>query len=66
METQCTCRECNEPMTGVWQPALLPGRDGMLLITCENKRCAMYQYTFSEKNYQSVDLSKYVPCTTKG
>ena len=60
------CRCCGHTMDAVWQPGLLPGREGMWLITCRNKTCDMRQYTFSERNYPAVDLSKYVPCKAIG
>jgi hypothetical protein len=43
----------------VWQQPLLPGREGMFLVTCDNRVCGMYSYTFSDRNYPTVDLSKY-------
>lgn len=63
---QCKCRCCAHTMDAVWQPALLPGREGMWLVTCRNKRCGMQQYTFSQRNYPHVDLSQYVPCKAIG
>jgi hypothetical protein len=58
-EPICKCRECQQPMDVVWQQPLLPGREGMFLVTCDNRVCGMYSYTFSDRNYPTVDLSKY-------
>jgi hypothetical protein len=56
----CLCRVCNQPMDVVVQPALMEGRQDMLLVTCDNDECPMWQYTFSDRNYPTVDLNQYM------
>lgn len=58
-EPICKCRECQQAMDCKWQEALVPGREGMFLVTCENKACDLCSYTFSDRNYPTMDLSKY-------
>lgn len=61
----CKCRECQQIMSAVWQPGYA-GREGLWMVTCENKRCEMRMYTFSERNYPVVDLSKYRKVKVEG
>ncbi len=53
------CRCCLKPLEVAYQPHWRPGEAGYLILTCRNESCRVYRHTFSEPDYDAVDLSRY-------
>lgn len=49
LDIPCAC--CGHTMDSAWQQPMYAGMTGYWLITCENKACEMYGFTFSERDY---------------
>lgn len=52
-------------MDAIWQPALLPGRQGYHLVTCWQEGCKMKGHTLDARTYAEMDLSKYLDETSE-
>lgn len=51
---ECAC--CGKRMDARWQPPLLDDRDGMWLISCPNRSCDLFAFTFSDREYPPEKL----------
>jgi hypothetical protein len=56
------CRCCLKPLEVAYQPHWRPGEAGYSILTCRNESCRVYRHTFSEPDYDRLDLSRYGAC----
>lgn len=51
---ECAC--CGRRMDAVWQPPMYAGMTPYWLISCMNRACELFAYTFADVDYPSEDL----------
>ena len=50
----CAC--CGHTLDAKWQPPLLGWHDGMYLVSCPNRACDLFAFTFSDREYPPEKL----------
>lgn len=56
-EICCAC--CGKRMDAVWQPPLLDWHEGMFLLSCVNRACPEFAFTYSDRDYPEVLFAVY-------
>lgn len=57
--TTCNCRKCNQPLRTEYQTPIMAGKPGYWLVTCDNRECPLFGYTYELGEYRSMNLSAY-------